>query len=107
MGKIINWAVIIGIGYFLYTYFSTGDVTLVPPKKAEVTALASKSNKKLQVNERAVGGEKCKRIGGGWLKQGIYSCEVNIFEGNDMYGTPKDTYTIKVEKKNSQWQIKP
>lgn len=107
ISKIINWAIFIGIVYFLYSYFSTGDVTLAPPTKTQVTQLAIGANKqKLGPRERLMAGDKCKRAGGGWIKQSVFACPVNLFEGHDMYGKPKKSYTINVSKRNGKWYVR-
>lgn len=107
MGKIINWAIVIGIGYFLYTYFGSGDVTFIPPQQAEVQELATKHDKNAQGGALHLSAsEKCKRVGGGWLKQGIYSCEIKAYKEKSSYSTPVSTYDILLEKKNNKWQVK-
>lgn len=107
MGKLINWAVLIGVGYFLYTYLGTGDITLMPPNKTEVLAIANQHKGNLSAKQHLSVGEKCKRIGGGWIKEGIYSCEIQVFESRELYAKPKATYELVLEKKNSKWQVKP
>ena len=40
------------------------------------------------------------------IKQGIFQCEIRLFNGLASYDTPpKATYTISLTKRNRQWQV--
>lgn len=107
LSKIINWGIFIAIVYGLYSYFSTGDITFAPPTKQQVQKLALAHSKTLKLagKERVVAGDKCTRNGGGWIKQTVYACPVNVFAENSMYTKPVRSHTFQISKKNSQWYI--
>ena len=82
VGKLINWVIVIGVAYGSYQYLNLG------PKEHLTT------------------GHACVRKGGGMIKQGIFHCEIRLFNGLASYDTPpKATYTISLTKRNRQWQV--
>lgn len=107
IGKFVSWLIILGIGYGGYKYFSTGDVTIVPPNPETVEKLAGQAKFiiKKDPKNRLMAGKRCTRTGGGHIKQGIYSCEVLEFKGLSSYNSPLARYTIQLTKRNSQWRL--
>lgn len=106
VGKLINWVIVIGVAYGSYQYLSTGDVTFGGPSKETVLKLANQANRNLGPKEHLTTGHACVRKGGGVIKQGIFHCEIRLFDGLASYDTPpKATYTISLTKRNRQWQV--
>ncbi|MCP2041816.1 hypothetical protein L1281_002433 [Neisseria sp. HSC-16F19] len=108
IGRIVTWAVVAAIGYGGYQYLSTGDVSIMPPTQQTVLELVNQSKTKNKPNEKLhyAAGQACTRVGGGYIKGGVYSCEYKIYQEQTTYGTPQAVETILVEKKNGQWEIK-
>ena len=105
LGKLINFLVVAAIAFAGYKYFSTGDITFVPPNQETVRKLAQAANTKLPPGTHMTVGQSCAKTGGGYIKQGIFTCDVNIFADRSSYAKAQETYKIKVTKQNGQWVI--
>lgn len=106
IGKIVNWVVVGGIAYGSYSYLSTGDITLAAPTPKIVLELAKKARPNLEDSKHLATGKSCVRVAGGKIKQGIYSCEIQVFVGQLSYDSPaEETYSILITKRNGSWQI--
>ena len=106
VGRLINWVIVIGVAYGSYQYLSTGDVTFGGPSKETVLKLANQANRNLTDKQHLATGRSCVKRSGGIIKQGIYQCEIKVFDGLISYDTPpKATYNISLTKRNGQWQL--
>lgn len=106
IGKLISWAVTAGLVFGAYKYLSTGDITIMAPPPETVLRLAKQANRNLDSRQHLATGKPCTRTGGGIIKQGIYSCEIQVFTGLSSYNVPSDAnYLITVTKRNGRWQI--
>ena len=106
IGKLVSWLIVGAIAYGGYNYLSTGDITVTAPPQQTVLKLANQANRNLGPKEHLTTGHACVRKGGGMIKQGIFHCEIKVFDGLVSYDTPpKATYTISLTKRNLQWQV--
>lgn len=88
------------VGYGLYHFFSTGNVTIIPPSKNDVKNAVEQVNPELLTRGGLNVPTLCNRIGGTVLKEGVFSCPVefsNYVEGTD--GLNK----VIIVKKNGKW----
>ena len=106
IGKLVSWAVFAALVYGGYKYLSTGDITIVPPPAETVLSLAKQADPNLANSQHISAGKACVRVNGGYIKQGLYSCEINVYAMLGTYQQPSKSYAILVEKRNGQWQLK-
>ena len=106
IGKMVSWVVVAGIAYGSYSYLSTGDITLAAPPQKVVLELANKARPNLEDGKHLATGKSCVHVAGGKIKQGVYSCEIQLLVGRSSYDTPaEETYSILITKRNGSWQI--
>lgn len=88
------------IGYGLYHFFSTGNVTIIPPSKNDVKNAVEQVNPELLTRGGLNVPTSCHRVGGTLFKEGVFSCPVEFssnIEGTD--GLDK----VTIVKKNGKW----
>lgn len=105
LGKIISWVVVAGIGYGLYLFLSSGDITLAPPTRQELLKLANADNRNVPKGNHLATGKECTQKGGRRIKGGVYSCEIQVLPDYNMYPEPVATYNILVTKRNGKWVV--
>lgn len=106
IGKIVSWVVVAGLAYGSYNYLSTGDITFAAPTQRVVLELANKARPNLEERKHLATGKSCVHVAGGKIKQGVYSCEIQVFIDRASYDTPpEETYSILITKRNGSWQI--
>lgn len=101
MIKITKGTIIVAVlGYAAYRFFSTGDVTLFPPTKSVVRDAVKATDRRLVMEGDLTAPEACRRISGGVIKQGVFSCKVELGRRIDGY----DNLThVTITKKDGNW----
>lgn len=84
-----------------YHYLSSGDVTLIPPTKSDVRDILVKEHPNSKITRDSFSiPTGCNRVGGGIIKQGIYTCKIEF----DINAADKlNNQTITITKKNGKW----
>ena len=91
LGKLLNFIITAAIVFAGYKYFSTGDITFVPPNQETVRKLAKPIEAKLPPGTHLTVGQACARTGGGYIKKGVFTCEINVFGGHSSYARLPET----------------
>ena len=105
LGKLLNFIITAAIVFAGYKYFSTGDITFVPPNQETVRKLAKPIEAKLPPGTHLTVGQACARTGGGYIKKGVFTCEINVFGGHSSYAKALRIYKVKVTKENGEWVL--
>ena len=105
LGKLLNFIITAAIVFAGYKYFSTGDITFVPPNQETVRKLAQPIVDKLPPGTHLTVGQSCARTSGGYIKTGVFTCEINVFSDRSSYAKALRSYKVKVTKENGEWVL--
>lgn len=103
MINIKGTVIVVAIGYGLYYFANTGNFTLFPPKESVIIDAIKQAQPDYGEQYEMSLQNKCTRIGGGMVKEGVYACTID-FEGKQ--GQQPFQEKIIMVKRNNKWVVK-